>query len=84
MSRLRKILDALFSGSRDANIRFHDLQRILAALDFEEHIRGDHFIYSRDDVVEIINLQPIGSMAKPYQVKQVRQLLTKYRLGNEL
>lgn len=51
------------------------------ALGFEERTRGDHHILTHDGVVEIINLQPRGSLAKPYQVKQVRQLVFKYRLG---
>ncbi len=41
-------------------------------------------IFTRDDVVEIINLQPRGSLAKLYQVKQVRELILKYRLGDLL
>jgi hypothetical protein len=32
-------------------------------------------------VAEILNLQPKGSKAKPYQVRQVRSILVKYRLG---
>ncbi len=36
---------------------------------------------TRDGVREIVNLQPKASKAKPYQVKQVRNLVTKYRLG---
>jgi hypothetical protein len=31
-------------------------------------------------VEEIINLQPRGSQAKPYQVKQVRDLIVKHRI----
>ncbi len=31
--------------------------------------------------VEILNLQPKGAQAKPYQVKQVRNLILRYRLG---
>ncbi len=53
-------------------------------LGFDERIRGGHHVFTREAVVEIINLQPRGSLAKPYQVKQVRQLILKYRLGGEL
>ncbi len=31
--------------------------------------------------MEIINLQPAGSKAKAYQVKQVRNLVVKYKLA---
>jgi len=29
---------------------------------------------------KILNLQPKGSQAKPYQVKQMRELILKYQL----
>ncbi|MPZ12694.1 MAG: type II toxin-antitoxin system HicA family toxin, partial [Kiloniellaceae bacterium] len=46
-------------------------------------IRGDHHIFSKFGVEEIINLQPQGSKAKPYQVKQARGVIVKYRLSGE-
>jgi hypothetical protein len=46
-------------------------------------IRGSHHIFNRDGVDEILNLQPRGSMAKPYQVKQVRRVLVQYKLAEE-
>ena len=39
---------------------------------------------SKDDVEEIINLQPAGNKAKPYQVKQVRNIILKYQLGGAI
>ncbi len=84
MSRKRKTLEQILSGTADADVRFRDLRSLLKALGFEERSRGDHHIFTRDDVVEIINLQPRGSHAKPYQVKQVRELILKYRLGGLL
>lgn len=84
MSRLRKILQDVLNGAADASIRFRDLQRLLRNLGFEERIRGDHHIFTSEDVEEIINIQPRGRLAKPYQVKQVRQLVLRYRLGREL
>ena len=38
----------------------------------------------KKEIEEILNLQPLGSMAKPYQVKQVRSIILKYRLGGNL
>lgn len=43
-------------------------------------IQGSHHIYFKDGVEEILNLQPKGAKAKAYQVKQVREVITKYRL----
>ena len=81
MSQYEKLLLAVLSGTRDKNLLFTDLQTVLDRLGFQCRIKGDHFIYTRADVEEIINLQPIGNKAKPYQVKQVRGIILKYHLG---
>ena len=81
MPRSDKTLDRVLSGRADANIRFRDLCTLLLELDFVERIRGDHHIFSRADVPEILNLQPQGSQAKAYHVRQVRQLILRYSLG---
>ena len=78
MATLEKLMQATLSGTQDRNIRFSDLQKILTALGFQCRVRGDHFIYYKNGIDEIINLQPDGSKAKPYQVKQVRNLISKY------
>jgi predicted RNA binding protein YcfA (HicA-like mRNA interferase family) len=53
-------------GSSDAGIRFDDLRALLRRLGFEERVKGSHRIFNREGVDEILNLQPRGSMAKPY------------------
>jgi len=62
MTRGKKVLQEVLSGTADPNIRFRGLRSLLKALGFEERIRGDHHIFTRDDVVEIINLQPGGRL----------------------
>jgi len=37
--------------------------------------------FSGEGIAEILNLQPIGSKAKAYQVKQVRNVILSYKLG---
>jgi predicted RNA binding protein YcfA (HicA-like mRNA interferase family) len=81
MATIEKLMVSLMSGNHDNNIKFSDLQKILNILGFQCRIKGDHFIYSRNDINEIINIQPEGNMAKPYQVKQIRNIILKYRLG---
>lgn len=80
MGKHAKLLQSILSGNADANIRFADLVRLLSRLGFDQRIRGDHSIFTKAGVEEIINLQPKEAMAKSYQVKQVRSLLLKYRL----
>lgn len=70
-------------GSSDANIRFSALRALLSRLGFTERIKGSHHIFTRKDVAEILNLQPRNSLAKPYQVKQVRKILIQYKLAQE-
>lgn len=84
MGKQRKTLDAVLRGTSDANISFAELLSLLAALGFRGHVRGDHHIFHRDGVDDIINIQPRGSKAKPYQVKQVRGIIVKHRLGDLL
>ena len=84
MSQYEKLLLAVLSGTRDKNMLFTDLQTVLDRLGFQCRIKGDHFFYTKDDVEEIINLQPAGNKAKPYQVKQVRNIILKYQLGGAI
>ena len=81
----KRVLQHILSGASDANIRFEDLRSLLAGLGFAERVRGDHHIFSKSGVAEILNLQPRGSLAKPYQVKQIRAVIVRYKLaeGNE-
>ncbi len=74
------IRERVLTGASDANIRFSDLRAMLLKLGFEERVNGSHHIFTRQDVAEILNLQPRNSMAKSYQVKQVRGVLVRYKL----
>ena len=81
MTQKDKLLSQILGGRSDANVNFNELLSLLRSLGFSERIRGSHHIFAREDVQEIVNLQPKGAKAKAYQVKQVRQVLVKYRLG---
>ena len=81
MARDDELLSRILRGTSDANIAFNQLRNLLRRMGFAERIRGDHHIFTKIGVVEIINLQPLGSKAKPYQVKQVRGLIVKHRLA---
>lgn len=80
MGKHEKILRQVLLGRADANIAFRDVRNLRLALGFDERIRGDHHIFTRRDVDDIMNLQPIGTKAKPYQVRQVRNVIVKYGL----
>jgi len=80
MTQLERFLLQILRGTSDTNTGFDDLCRLLTQLGFETRIRGSHHMFSRADVAELINLQRDGAKAKPYQVKQVRQVIVKYKL----
>lgn len=70
-------------GLSDANIGFDELCGLLKQLGFEMRVRGSHHMFSMNGMREQINLQRDGAQAKPYQVKQVRTVITKYKLGKD-
>jgi hypothetical protein len=75
------ILEKVLAGLSDRNIRFSDLRTLVLGLRFDERIKGDHHIFTKADVVEIINLQPLkNGKAKAYQVKQIRSIILRYKL----
>jgi len=84
VTRQNRLLDQILTGASDANIRFSDLCALLEELGFERRTRGSHHIFAKDGVVEILNIQPKGSKAKPYQVRQVRSILVRYKLSGAL
>ena len=79
------ILEKVLSGLSDKNIRFGELRKLILSLGFDERIKGDHHIFSKVDITEIMNLQPLkDGKAKAYQVKQVRSIILKYKLHKEV
>jgi len=81
----KAILERVLTGLSDRNIRFSDLRNLILGLGFDERNKGDHHIFSRAGVAEILNLQPLrDGSAKAYQVKQVRSVILKYKLHKEV
>lgn len=84
MSRAKKAVAKILEGRSDANLDFDDLCFVLERARFTRRSgKGSHTIFFREGVDEILNLQPKAGKAKPYQVKQVRDLILKYQLEIE-
>ncbi len=77
---VEKILEKLLRGESDTNIRFEELIHLLQVKGFRMRVSGSHHIFTRTGVMQRINLQRDGAKAKPYQVRQVRRILTDYKL----
>jgi predicted RNA binding protein YcfA (HicA-like mRNA interferase family) len=84
MSHRDRLLVQICSGRSDANIAFEDLCNLLLFFGFELRVRGSHHLFRKEGIGEKINLQKDGNKAKPYQVRQVRNVILKYKLGEEL
>ena len=82
LAQWEKVRDRVLSGQSDANIPFKQLCNVLIRLGFSERITGSHHTFTRDDIPDIVVLQPSKgeATAKRYQVKQVREVLLKYSL----
>jgi len=80
MGKIERLYDHILMRRSDANVSFETLCALLKRLGFDERIKGDHHIFTKDGVEEILNLQPKDGKGKPYQVKQVRDVILKYHI----
>ena len=84
MGQREKLLIRILSGTRDKDISFDEMCTLLRFFRFSLRIKGSHHIFYRTDIEEILNVQPKDGKAKAYQVKQIRDVIIKYKLGDEL
>ncbi len=82
--RRKRTMARILGGRTDSSIRFEELCSLLVRLGFHSRTKGSHRIFWRDGIEELINLQASDGNAKPYQVKQVRRVILKYNLEEEL
>ena len=83
MGKLEKLYKHILMRRSDANVSFETLCLLLQRLGFDERIKGDHHIFTKGGIEEILNLQPKFGKGKAYQVKQVRDVILKYHLRIE-
>ncbi|WP_052090403.1 type II toxin-antitoxin system HicA family toxin [Desulfosporosinus sp. HMP52] len=75
----RRILERILFGSK--NVRFDDLIKLAEAYGFRlERTNGSHHIFIHTGVRELLNLQDVNGMAKPYQIRQLLKLVEMYSL----
>ena len=66
------------------NLRFAEALKLAQAFGFEvARVRGSHHILRRPGVPELLNFQNVGGKAKPYQVKQLIEIVEAYNLSLE-
>jgi predicted RNA binding protein YcfA (HicA-like mRNA interferase family) len=78
----RELLRKLLSGSK--NIRFSEATACAEAFGFRlSRINGSHHIFVHPKIPELINLQNVAGKAKPYQIKQLLQIIERHHLQME-
>jgi predicted RNA binding protein YcfA (HicA-like mRNA interferase family) len=82
MAGSKKTLEAVRSGARI--VAFRDFQRLLERLGFRlNRVSGSHHIYVHPRVPRPMNVQATGKDAKPYQVRQLRDMIDEFELRLE-
>lgn len=67
--------------SGEGTIRYREFEALLVGLGFERKgQKGSHRIYVHPLVDRPFPVQPEGNEAKRYQVRQLRDMMRKYRL----
>lgn len=79
VSKAEKLRLKIMNG---ANVRFDELCHFAESVGFSKrNQKGSHAVYAREGIPEIVNFQPLpGGKAKPYQVRQLREIVLEYNL----
>ena len=78
-ARPHKTLEKALAGSK--NMRFGEAVALAEGFGFHlSRVSGSHHIFIHPQVRELVNLQNVGGQAKPYQIRQLLQLVERYGL----
>jgi len=62
-------------------VRFSEAVALAEAFGFQlDRVNGSHHIFIHADIPELLNLQNVKGKAKPYQIKQMLQLIEAHNL----
>jgi predicted RNA binding protein YcfA (HicA-like mRNA interferase family) len=78
----QKLLAKALTGSK--NLRFTEAVALVQAFGYRlSRTKGSHHIFVHPRIKELINLQDVGGKAKPYQVRQLLDIVERYNLTLE-
>lgn len=82
MTTKEKLRKKLMDGKSDKNFSFEELCTFVQQVGFTlRGLKGSHSVFYKEGVSEIINLQRTrDGKAKPYQVRQIRDIVLRYHL----
>jgi predicted RNA binding protein YcfA (HicA-like mRNA interferase family) len=76
----RKLLGKALNSPQ--SLRFSEVLKLAKAFGFQlDRISGSHHILRRAGIPELVNVQNVGGMAKPYQVRQLLKLVERHNLS---
>lgn len=79
----QKLLAKALTGSK--NLRFTEAIALAKAFGYRlARTKGSHHILVHPKIKELINLQEVGGKAKPYQVRQLLDIVERYNLLLEI
>jgi len=75
----KKLLKKVLAGTK--NIRFSEAVALAEAFGFQlDRVNGSHHIFVHADISQILNLQNVKGKAKPYQIRQLLQVVEAHNL----
>ncbi|MDH5252261.1 MAG: type II toxin-antitoxin system HicA family toxin [Nitrospira sp.] len=78
----QKLLAKALSGSK--NLHFTEAVALAKAFGYRlSRTKGSHHIFAHPRLKELVNFQEVGGKAKPYQVRQLLDIVERYNLTLE-
>jgi hypothetical protein len=78
--KARRLLEKALTSPN--NLRFAEARALAEAFGFLlSRVSGSHHIFAHREVRELLNLQNVRGRAKPYQIRQLLQLVERYNLS---
>ncbi len=76
----QKLLEKALNSPQ--HLRFAEVMKLAQGFGFQlARVRGSHHILKRPGIPELLNFQNVGGKAKPYQVRQLLELVELYDLS---
>lgn len=77
MTKQDKLLQLVLNAT--VAMRFEDACKIAELIGFSRKSgQGSHVVYAKEDEMTLLNFQNRNGMIKPYQVRQLRDMVKKY------
>ena len=77
-----KLFKKVLSGSK--NVQFSEIKKFAEMFGFNlDRVNGSHHIFKHSNIPELINLQNVHGKAKPYQIKQLLEVIERHNLNME-